>query len=158
MKKIQVAFVLVLAVLATSCHAAPAPAGSLVTLPITLSSGTQAIASLQFDIDLPVGVSTETVTVGTSATTAQKQIQANMVNGDLRVLIFGVSQTPIPSGQVALITFRLAPTLPTGSFPMNLINVTASDPAGINVPLSSSISGVLSVIANVLPFLKVGSN
>lgn len=144
--------------LAVACHAAPAPAGSLVTLPVTLSTGTQAISSLQFDLDLPVGVSTETVAAGSSAITAQKQISTNMVNGDLRVIVSGLNQTAIPSGPVALITLRLAPSMPTGSFPMNMVNVVASDPAGVNVPLSASVSGILSVIANVLPFLKVGSN
>lgn len=158
MKTLQAALVVAVALLSGACHAAPAPAGSLVTLPITLSTGTKDISGLNFDVDLPVGVSTETVALGSSAIAAGKQIQTNMVNGDLRVIIFSVSQTAIPSGPVALITFRLASTIPTGNFPMTLTNVAASDPAGINVPLSSSISGVLSVIANVLPFLKVGSN
>lgn len=142
---------------ASSCHAAPAPAGTLVTLPVSLSTGTQVISGVQFDLDLPVGVSTDTVTAGSSAITAQKQIQTNLVNGNLRVIVFG-GQIAIPSGPVVLITLRTAFSLPTGSLPMNLSNVSASDPAGLNVPLSSSVSGVLSVIANVLPFLKVGSN
>lgn len=147
-------------VVLTSCRATavPAPAGSLVVLPVILSTGSQPISSLQFDLDLPVGVSTDTVIAGSSATSAQKQITTNMVNGDLRVIVSGLNQTAIPSGPVALIGLRLAPSLPTGSFPMNLVNVVASDPSGINVPLSSTVSGILSVIANVLPFLKVGSN
>lgn len=150
--------ILAVALLASSCHAAPAPAGSLVTLPVTLSTGSQPISALQFDLDLPVGVSTESVTTGSSAIAAQKQISANMVNGDLRVIISGLNQSAIPSGPIAQITLRLASSLPTGSFPMNLSNVAASDPGGLNVPLSSSLSGLLSVIANVMPFLKVGSN
>lgn len=154
----KLVWLLGIAALAGSCHAAPAPAGSLVTLPVSLSTGTQAIASLQFDVDLPVGVSSETVTAGSSAITAQKQISTNMVNGDLRVLVSGLNQTVIPSGPVALVTLRLALTLPTTSYQINLSNVVASDPAGIVVPLSPSVSGVLSVLANVLPFLKVGSN
>lgn len=150
--------VLGVAILSGACHAAPAPAGSLVTLPVTLSTGTQAISSLQFDLDLPVGISTESVTAGASATAAQKQITTNMVNGDLRVIVSGLNQTAIPSGPVALITLRTASTVPTSTFPMNLVNVVAADPTGINVPLSASISGVLSILANVMPFLKMGSN
>lgn len=147
-------------VVLSSCRATavPAPAGTSVTLPVTLSTGTQAIAALQFDVDLPVGVSTDTVTAGSSAIAAQKQISTNMVNGDLRVIISGVNQNAIPSGPVALISFKLAPSMPTGTFQMTLANVVASDPAGLNVPLAASVPGILSVIANVLPFLKMGSN
>lgn len=144
----------------TACRASavPAPAGSLVTLPVSLSTGSQSISSLQFDLDLPAGVTSDTVAQGASTIAAQKQVSSNIVNGDLRVIVSGLNQTTIPSGSVALITLRLASTLPTGTFPMTLSNVVASDPAGVNVPLSSSVSGLLSVTANVLPFLKVGSN
>lgn len=142
----------------TSCHAAPAPAGTVVILPVSLSTGTTAVTALQFDLTLPVGVSTETVTAGSSATAAQKTLATSMVLGALRVLISGVNQTPIPSGPVALIALRLAPNMGTGTFPLVLTNTAASDPAGLNVSLSASVSGVLSVIANTAPFLKVGSN
>lgn len=157
MKTLHAMLILAVALISSSCHAAPAPAGSIVTLPVILSTGSQPISAIQFDVDLPVGVSMETIAAGTSATAAQKQFQTNMVNGDLRVIVFG-GQAPIPSGPLVQIVFRLAPTMPTGTFQMVLTNASASDPAGISVPLGTNIPGVLSVIANVVPFLKMGSN
>lgn len=146
-------------VILASCRATAGTtiAGNPVTLPVTLSTGTNAISALQFDLVLPVGVSTQTVTAGSSATSAQKQIATNMVGGNLRVLLQG-NQTAIPSGPVVLITLQLAANMPTATFQMTLINVVASDPAGASVPLGSTVPGVLSVTANVLPVLSVGSN
>lgn len=158
MKTLRVMAVLGIALLATSCHAAPAPAGTSVTLPVTFSSGTQAVTAVQFDLVLPVGVSSQSVVAGAASTTAQKTIATNMVNGNLRVLISGTNQTPISDGQIALVTLQLASNLPTTTFQLNLINVSASSPAGTNVPLGQTVPGVLSVLANVIPFLSVGSN
>lgn len=147
-------------VILASCRATAGTtvAGNPVTLPVTLSTGTNAIAALQFDLVLPVGVSTQTVVAGSSVTSAQKQIATSMIGGNLRVLISGSNQNAIPNGPVALITLQLAANLPTTTFQMTLINVVASDPAGISVPLGSTVPGVLSVTANVLPVLSVGSN
>lgn len=106
-----------------------------VDLPVYFKSSTSPVSSLQFDVVLSSGLSVSNVTPGIAAQAAGKGTQGNPVTGGFRVLVFGVNQTAIPSGPVAIL--RLSVGSNVGKRPIPLTNLSASSPAGSNVPLTS---------------------
>lgn len=134
-------------------------AGNTVDIPITLSTGTTGVGGVQFDLALPLGVSSNTVTAGISAINAGKSVQANVVGTALRIIVFGLNQSVMASGQVAVVNLQIGAGMVSGTLPLTLSNVSASDINGLSVPMAASGSGVLTVTANKAPTVTiVGGN
>lgn len=131
--------------------------GNSVDIQMAFSTGTLAVAGFQYDLVLPAGVSSNTVTAGSVITNAGKSIQANLVGTSLRIIIFGLNQTTIDSGILGSVNLRLATSMTSGILPLSLINVTGSDVAGINVPMTSC-NGTLTITANKAPITTIGAN
>lgn len=141
-----------------SISSGAAIAGNSVDISINLSSGTMGVSAMNFDLNFSSGVSVSTAAAGSSAIAAGKGIQAAMVGSDFRVLIFGLNQATMASGSVAVITLRLDPNLPTGTLPLKLLNVAASDPNGTDIVMAASVPGSISVTANKAPIITIGPN
>lgn len=133
-------------------------AGNSLAIPISFNTGTAAVAGLQFDLPLPAGVTSGTVLAGAAATAAGKGVQANMVGTALRVIVFGVNQNVMGSGQVAIVTLQLSAGVPAGALALPLTNVSATDINGANVPMAASVSGSITVTANKAPVVTLGAN
>lgn len=132
-------------------------AGNSVDVALAYSTGTTGVSSLQFDLALPAGVSSNTATAGPVITNAGKGIQTNVIGNLLRVLVTGLNQTPMSSGLFATLNLKTAPGLLSGPLPLTLSNVVGSDPAGINVPMTNC-NGTLTVTANQSPAVTIGAN
>jgi hypothetical protein len=133
-------------------------AGNSVTIPISIATGTTGASGLQFDLILPAGVSTGPVVAGAASTAAGKSVSSNVVGNALKVIIFGLNQTSISAGQVAMVTLVVDANLTTGNLVLALANVSATDLNGTSIPLATSGGGILSVTANKAPVLTIGGN
>lgn len=129
-------------------------AGNGVDVGLAFSTGTLAVAGMQFDLALPAGVSSNTITAGLATLNAGKSIQANLVGSALRVIIFGLNQTAIDSGFLGTVNLRLAASLSSGALPLTLSGVIGTDAAGIGVAMTNC-NATLTVTANQAPALTV---
>ena len=135
--------------------AASGIAGTNVTVPVTHSAGSAGIAGVQFDIPLPTGVAYVSVDAGQAALDAGKSVQGNVTSGNLRVIVFGVNQTIIGSGELARVNFHLDAALPTSVVPVQLTAVVATDAGGNNVSFDTSTDGSINVTANQAPVVTI---
>jgi hypothetical protein len=110
-------------------------ANTTVNWTVSFVASTTPITAFQFDLPVPSSFTVVSVSAGTSSTTAGKSVSANLSNGVERVIIFGLNQTPIPTGPVAVVQLKLASTVPNELCPIQMINPSASNAAGSTVPL-----------------------
>lgn len=130
-------------------------AGNSVDYVVRFATGTTPVASAQFDLTLPVNVSSNTITLGQAAMDAGKSIQGNLVSaGVLRVLVFGLNQTSINSGDLAILNLRVNASQVSATLPMNLSNVAASDANGQAVQTATT-NGSLIIAANKAPVVTI---
>lgn len=117
--------------------------GSTFDMSISLFAGSLAPISLQGDLIVPAGLTLVSIIAGPSSTGSGKQLTTNLVNGNVRFVIFGLNQTPIGAGVVAIARFTA--TANTGSnLPVSIINPVSSDAAGKAMP-TSDVSGTVQV-------------
>lgn len=110
------------------------------TLNLNFIPGPVPIAGVQADIVLPASTTVTAVAIGPAGSAAGKSVSTSVVGGNERVLIFGLNQTAIGAGTVAVAT--LSSTLPKGTYQLPLTNFTATDASGQGVPLCG-VSGLL---------------
>jgi uncharacterized repeat protein (TIGR01451 family) len=109
--------------------------GASVDLSIQFSAGTRGVSALQFDLSLPPGVTYVSATSGAAAAAAGKSVSANPITAaQLRVLVFGLNQTAIPAGELAIIRLQIAANAAPGTWPLTLTGVVMADPNGLEVP------------------------
>lgn len=117
--------------------------GTSVDVPLTLIPGPDSPTALQFNISVPVGVTISSVSVGAAATAAGKSVQFS--SATLSTVLFGLNQTSIGDGVVAIVHTKLASTATSGSLlTVGLTTPAASNAAGSIVPLCLT-SGILRV-------------
>ncbi len=97
------------------------------------------VAGLQADFTLPSGFAITGITPGPVATSAGKSVQFSQVGNVWRVLLFGINQTILDPGP--LFTMTISGT-GTGTFPITLSNLTATDANGNGVFLCGTTGGV----------------
>jgi hypothetical protein len=105
------------------------------TVPVNFDPQGSNVAGLEFDFPIPAGTTFSGVTIGDASTAAGKSITSNLVNGSIRVIIFGLNQTTIAAGVVANINLV---AVNAESEPLSLANPSASDPTGTAVPLTTA--------------------
>lgn len=115
-----------------------------VTLPIRWRSGAIPVSAMNFDISLPLGVSFGGATPGSVLIQAQKQVLTNIVNGALRVLIFGPNQTEIKGGLLTEIQLQVGASAFQSFQCLAVLNVAFSTPAGFPAK-AFAISGGLTI-------------
>lgn len=117
-----------------------------VSLPISLAVAQASVAALQFDLALPAGISFVSATPSSGALGAGKSVSANMVNATtLRVLVFGLNQTVIPSGTLLTLQMKIASGMKSGDNPITVSGVVMSDPAGKTVSGDIDTDGDITV-------------
>lgn len=116
-------------------------------LPVSyVGSSGKTVSAIQFDIQLdPAQFEVTAAENGPSADAAGKMVFLGDVGqGRYRIVIAGFNQTPIPSGVVVRLVFRVRPLAAGGTFPADLDAVIFSDPQG--QPLNGkSIDGAITV-------------
>lgn len=113
-----------------------------VDLAIHYKASTAPVSGIQFDLVLPQTITVQSVTPGIAAQAAGKSVQGNPVATGQRVIIFGLNQTVIPSGPVAVIRLTFGVNAPLGKTTLPLANVSASSPTGAGTPLTGRSGSV----------------
>lgn len=103
-------------------------AGGSVQIPITFVPSTWQATAFQAEIVLPAGFTLKGLTIGPAAITANKNVQLNPANG--RFLVFGLNQTVLEDGVVAIATVNIATGTHSGIYPFALSNPVATDANG----------------------------
>lgn len=103
---------------------------------VHLVNATDLVSAIQFDLVLPAGLTVESVAPGLAAQAAVKSAQGNTVTPGYRVVIFGLNQTVIPSGPLAVLKLKVGSSFATGKTILSLTNVSASNPSGNSVNLT----------------------
>lgn len=104
--------------------------GSSFTARILWRSGPVPVPAVNFDLKLPNGVTLGSVTAGPAATSANKQVQGNVVSGNIKIIVFGINQTEIQTGHLATISMFISPTAFPGFQPLDILGFAFSDAQG----------------------------
>lgn len=118
--------------------------GGTVDLPIYFKSGDRDISAIQFDVQISSGLTVTSVIPGIATLAASKGVQGAPVPGGFRTLVFGLNQTSLPSGPIAILKLSVIPTIQPGKRIIPMAGVVASDPSGNSVPLAGR-SGSITV-------------
>lgn len=110
--------------------------GQTIQVPIVFVPGFSSIAGIQQDVLLPSSFTLVSVTAGPAAVAAGKSVQTNIINGALRMIIFGLNQTPIGAGVLVIATLKSALAIPAGIYPILTLAPVAADGEGQGVPIS----------------------
>lgn len=113
---------------------------STVSLPIYYKAGPSQVSGIQFDVVLSSGLTVTSVDPGIAAQAAGKTVQGNQTQVGYRVLIFGLNQTVIPGGPIAVLNINMSNNV--GKRQISLTNVSASSPSGTGVTLTSKAGSV----------------
>jgi hypothetical protein len=110
--------------------------GTTVDVPVHLKNGTPAVCSVQFDVAPGSGLTVTSVVPGIAAIAANKSASGNQVAGGYRVLVFGLNQTIIPNGPVAILKVAIDGSATVGKIPVVILNTLGSDPPANSVAVS----------------------
>lgn len=132
-------------------------AGTTVNVPMTFSPGTDAVSALQFDLTVPVALSTVSVTAGPILTAAAKSISTSLISGRWRFVIFGFNQNAIGSGNLLTIQLGIIPGTPAGDITLLLSNVAYSDPNGNGVGVGTVTNGLVTVLPQAPVLTSAGT-
>jgi len=116
--------------------------GGLVQIPVQFNPESFNISALQFNLTLPAGISAASATAGPAATAAGKSVQTGQSGTTFGVIIFGINTNTISSGDVADISLQLTSSA-SGTLPLNLSNLVASDPVGNSIPLTGTNGSII---------------
>jgi len=118
-----------------------------VKLPVSfLGASGKSVSAVQFTMELnPKQFEVTGVALGPAAEAAGKQVwMGDMGQGEYVVIVFGLNQTPIPSGVLAVPVIRVRPKAAGGTFPAALTEAVFSDPGGQAIP-GKTIDGSITV-------------
>jgi hypothetical protein len=119
-------------------------AGTSGSIPITLIPGQFLPTDVQFDVLIPTGVVFVSAIAGPSSTAANKLVQSAPVTGGVRIIVFGLNQTPLTQGVVVTLTLTAGSSIAKILYPISIINPAASNLNGQALPfcVTSGIVGV----------------
>jgi uncharacterized protein (TIGR03437 family) len=113
-----------------------ANSGDTVSLSLSLSSGGSAVSGLQFDLTWDPALDVHLATAPGIGGSTKILYTAFLQHRVLRCMIVGMNSTALIDGDV----LRLFITVQTGTPPraalLNIVNLSATDPNGVQVPLS----------------------
>jgi Cohesin domain len=120
-------------------------AGGTVTVPLSLtSSGGAQPMGLQWSFSFSGDVLGVSVSAGTSATNAQKSIACS----GKTCIVYGMNNTVIADGTVAVATFQLAANPSNATIPIQDTSVIGVNAAASSI---SASGGTASIVLNTLP-------
>jgi len=118
-----------------------------VALPVAFDTGSSSVSSLQFNLTIPKGLKYESVDPGPSLTSASKGVRTNLKGRTCTVVVFGINQTSIPSGQLLTANLKIAPSAAAGSLSVPLSGVVYTDPKGNTVAAGARNGGTVTVVS-----------
>ncbi len=125
--------------------------GTTVDLPVNLMQGAATVSSLQFDVVLPSSLSWVSTAAGSAASSAGKQVLGATFPGGVRVVLFGINQTAVGSGTVAVVRLKIGTgsstgqasgTTPPGMLPVGITAAKGSTASGSAVPMTGTAGSV----------------
>ncbi len=120
-------------------------AGGAVTLAISLTTSGTSPAAVQWTIGYPVAtISTVTVAVGASASSASKTLTCAGGSGVVTCVVDGINQNTIGAGLLATATFTIAASAASGSVPILLSRIVAVSAGGSAIS-ASGLAGAITV-------------
>lgn len=111
--------------------------GDQVTVPIMLDGDVgKGVSTLNFKLDYdPNLFEPLAATAGKAASAADKSVQANApAKGEYRVIMMGLNQNALTSGEVANIVLRKVGSSDTGRAELTVSQTTFSSPEGVEIP------------------------
>ncbi len=112
------------------------------TLSLTFMAENDTVSTFQADVMFPTPLSYLSVADGPAAGASGKDVSASQINGGARILVFGLNQNALVDGVMATITLHVDASAPDGTYPVSIINVTASDPDAQGVPVATGNGAV----------------
>lgn len=121
-------------------------AGDTVGLTMNFDPGPASVASLQFDVTIPGGISFVSATASAGTLAAGKSVATNMLNATtLRVLVFGLNQTTIGAGALLTIQMKIATGTPAGALNLPISGIVFSDPIGNTIAPGTATGSTITV-------------
>jgi hypothetical protein len=108
-------------------------AGSVVNLPIKYEAGSAAVSSLQFTLTLPAGISDVSVVENDAVKSAGKNVTARRAGNTWKIIIFGLNQDAIKTGELLKAAVKIAPGTPEGVLKVSLSEAVYTDPKGQSI-------------------------
>ena len=130
-----------------SVGAASGLPGTSVDVPISLTPGTTPVSSLQFDLVFPSSLAWVSTTAGSASSSAGKDVSSAALPSGVRLIIFGLNQTSIGTGTVAVVKLLIAPGTPAGSLTVGMTGMTGSTADGSAVSVTGT-AGTVTVNAS----------
>ncbi len=121
-------------------------AGSNVNVPISFNPTTDAVAGIQFNLTLPVNITTVSVTAGAVATAASKSVSTNLNGTTWTFIVFGLNQNTMGNGALLTAQVRIGAGASIGNLNFAVSNVVYSDPNGASIPAGTSTAGTITVV------------
>ena len=125
-----------------SLGTASAPPGGAATLELTFSPEGSQVSTLKLDLQVPATLTFVSASPGAVTTEAEKSLQALAIPGGVRLLVYGLNQTPLGAGVVGRIALSVAATASAGTVAVGTANASAGDPSGNAVTLTASAGSV----------------
>jgi hypothetical protein len=122
--------------------------GTPVTLAVALTAGSTGFTSLQFDLGFASTLTYVSTASGAASTAASKMVSGSAVAGGMRVVVMGLNQTAIGSGEIAIVQLTIASSAPAGAIPVSISNIVASDKDAQSVSVDG-VGGTVTVNGSV---------
>ncbi|NLT69020.1 MAG: hypothetical protein GXX84_20735, partial [Acidobacteria bacterium] len=119
--------------------------GTTVNVSVGFTAGATPVSMLQFDLLYSAPLSYSSVATGQAAANAGKSAVGNQIAGGSRIVVFGLNQTGIGSGSVAVVQFNIAGVAPAGPATIAITGLVASDPNANPVQVSG-VNGAVTVL------------
>jgi len=118
--------------------------GQSFALPISWIEGSIPAVAMQFDVMIPPGMTVTAVNAGDAAMAAGKSVQSNRIDNRRRIVVLGINQNPIKTGQIAILTMDSLPSSPVGNYMVTLSSMSIVDESSHDI-LVTGWSGQISL-------------
>jgi len=117
--------------------------GTILPLPVSFASQSSAVTAIQFDLQYDSSALSLSAVAGDAARIAGKTLFfRDLASGQRRFLIAGINQNLLADGALINLFVELVPTAPTGTYPLKLLNVVASDASAHAVTIKAVDGGI----------------
>jgi hypothetical protein len=128
---------------ATAASASATAKTRQATVPVALTNSKASIAALQFDLLYNKSALAVSASAGGPATAAGKTVYVNTnLAGGQRVIIAGLNRTLIGNGSVVSLAVQFAASAASGSYPLTIANIVATDASGNRISLQGASGSV----------------
>lgn len=122
--------------------------GSSVSIPVIFNRGTSSISGIQFNLTLPPGLSSGTVTGGDILAAAGKTASSNLRGSTWTFIVFGLDQNTIGKGTLLTVQLKIAPGTKLGTLKLPISGVVYTDPKGQTIAAGKNVAGKVVVASS----------